>query len=262
MKNKNIKKVNIVFESLPQFLGLNENLEEAKKIFSKLGFDENSPEWKEFYDIFSSDIDLMDKFVKWLEDGDEEDLRFIIDTIKRAKEAEVSKTEINKFQSLKQYSRGIEKLISDKEKERIKKEVEEKIKKKEEEFFSKYFSANKKLEKLNKHYKFRDFYKLDDQGKKILTDVNSGEEFPFSRWYNFMGRPSKAEMIKEIKGHISFMDDEIEQYQTGVDRAYKNYKDPEGMLEYFKEKLEIAKYMKDYWEYVLDAAYEFFEDME
>ncbi|HRT03896.1 MAG TPA: hypothetical protein P5513_08150, partial [Candidatus Diapherotrites archaeon] len=82
MKNKNIKKVNIVFESLPQFLGLNENLEEAKKIFSKLGFDENSPEWKEFYDIFSSDIDLMDKFVKWLEDGDEEDLRFIIDTIK------------------------------------------------------------------------------------------------------------------------------------------------------------------------------------
>ena len=129
MKNKNIKKVNIVFESLPQFLGLNENLEEAKKIFSKLGFDENSPEWKEFYDIFSSDIDLMDKFVKWLEDGDEEDLRFIIDTIKRAKEVEVPKTEINKFQSLKQYSRGIEKLISDKEKERIKKEVEEKIKK-------------------------------------------------------------------------------------------------------------------------------------
>lgn len=127
MKNKNIKKVNIVFESLPQFLGLNENLEEAKKIFSKLGFDENSPEWKEFYDIFSSDIDLMGKFVKWLEDGDEEDLRFIIDTIKRAKEVEVPKTEINKFQSLKQYSRGIEKLISDREKEKIKKEAEEKI---------------------------------------------------------------------------------------------------------------------------------------
>jgi len=114
---------------------------------------------------------------------------------------------------------------------------------------------------VNKSYQSRDFYKLDSEGKKILSDVNSGEEFPFSRWHKFMGRPSKTEMVKEIKGHIAFMEEEIAQYRAGVEGEYKNYNDPEEMLEYFQRKLEKAQYMKDYWEYVLDAAYEFYEDL-
>jgi len=147
-KNKKEKMPNIVCESLFQFQRLNESLEEAKEIFSKLGYDENSPEWKEFYNTFSSDPDLMDKFAKWLEEGDEEDFQFIIDSFKRAKEAEVPKSEINKFQSLKQYGRGIEKLITDKERERIERETEERIRKKEQELVSKYSSANRELEEL------------------------------------------------------------------------------------------------------------------
>ena len=118
-KNKNTEMHNIVCESLFQFQRLNESLEEAKEIFSKLGYDENSPEWKEFYDTFSSDPDLMGKIAKWLEEGDEEDFQFIIDSFKRAKEAQVPISEIHKFQSLKQYGRGIEKLITDIESERI-----------------------------------------------------------------------------------------------------------------------------------------------
>jgi len=114
---------------------------------------------------------------------------------------------------------------------------------------------------VNKPYQSRDFYKLDCDGKKILSDVNSGEEFPFSRWYKFMGMPSKGEMIKEIKEHIAFMEEEVKEYQAGVEGEYKDYKDPEGMLEYFQRKLETAEYMKDYWEYVLDAAYEFYEEI-
>ncbi len=114
---------------------------------------------------------------------------------------------------------------------------------------------------INKSYQSRDFYKLDDQGKKVLSDMGSGDEFPFQTWYEYMGMPTKREMIKEIQGHIDFMKDEIEEYQKGVDGAYSSYSDPEGMKEFFRGKLERAQYMKDYWEYVLDAAYEFYEDL-
>jgi len=182
-KNKNTEMPNIVCESLFQFQRLNESLEEAKEIFSKLGYDENSPEWKEFYNTFSSDPDLMDKFAKWLEEGDEEDFQFIIDSFKRAKEAEVPKSEINKFQSLKQYGRGIEKLITDKERERIERETEERIRKKEQELVSKYSSANRELEELKNLLENPEILidKLDlhklNQGLYCTQDVLKGDPF-------------------------------------------------------------------------------------
>jgi hypothetical protein len=124
-KNKNTEMPNIVCESYFSFSGLM-RVRRGERNFSKLGYDENSPEWKEFYNTFSSDPDLMDKFAKWLKEGDEEDFIFIIDSFKKAKDAEVPKSEINKFQSLKQYGRGIGGLIADKEKGKNQKEAERK----------------------------------------------------------------------------------------------------------------------------------------
>jgi hypothetical protein len=172
-----------VCESLNSFNKLNENLQEAKNIFMRLGYDENSKEWKEFYNTFSSDPDLMDKFAKWLEEGDEEDFIFIIDSFKKAKDAEVPKSEINKFQSLKQYGRGIEKLITDKERERIERETEERIRKKEQELVSKYSSANRELEELKNLLENPEILidKLDlhklNQGLYCTQDVLKGDPF-------------------------------------------------------------------------------------
>ncbi|HUS48522.1 MAG TPA: DEAD/DEAH box helicase family protein, partial [Candidatus Paceibacterota bacterium] len=140
MTNKyknNSEDMHLVAESLNEFQ-LFENMEEAKKVFSNMGFDENSEEWKDFKKAFEVEPDLADKFAKWLEpEVDNEDFlsdfRSVIDSFERAQEENVSYDELNSFTSLTQYLRGIDRIIYRRKLQKAEKESEETLSKKEEE---------------------------------------------------------------------------------------------------------------------------------
>lgn len=124
----------LVCESLQQFY-LFENMQEAKKTFAELGFNEYSPEWKNFELAFEENPDLADKFAKWIEGsaaGDKqefiEELNDTIEKINKAKEYEIPSSELGKFTTYNQFKRNIDKFLNQKREDFYSKEKEDIIK--------------------------------------------------------------------------------------------------------------------------------------
>ena len=130
-KNYRPQNMKLVAESLNQF-ALFENMEEAKKVFSDMGYDQNSPEWQDFESAFEENTDLAGKYAKWIEissDGDDEEfVKELMDTIEKinkAKEYEISSQDLEVFGSFNSFKRHINTFLQSKREAQYTKEKEE-----------------------------------------------------------------------------------------------------------------------------------------
>jgi len=161
-KNYRPQNMKLVAESLNQF-ALFENMEEAKKVFSNMGYDQNSPEWQDFEEAFDVNPGLAGKYAKWIEkssDGEEEEfVKELMDTIERInqfKQYEIPLEELEQFVSFNSFKRHSRSLLQKKRESLHKKELEDIERKREEELSKKegeYFDKIEKGEEVEKAIK-------------------------------------------------------------------------------------------------------------
>lgn len=105
-----------------------------------------------------------------------------------------------------------------------------------------------------------DFYKLDSNGNKLLTDLANGRVFSFEDWFVCFGY-TKESILKEIEANINFLESQIKYYLKEIRSGCEEYDQPEKMVLHFLGKLEESVYTQAYWEYTLEAAHEYFEQV-